>query len=352
MQTRRSLLIGLNSLILANFLTSCQRNNHKLKFSLLNNSIPPQLLAKFHKSFSSEDLILFQLKDKLQEIWESLANKQGNLVTLGDTWLQKSIQNKLIQPLAIEELTGWKKLPQKYQELVRRNDQGYVSEEGKIWGAPYRWGTTMIVYRQDKFAKLKWSPEDWSDLWREEVRDRLSLPANIREVVGLTLKKLGYSYNTKDLAAVPELEKQLKQLDQQVKFYSSDHYLQPLVMGDTWVAVGWSTDIIPLTKAYSNIKAVVPKSGTSIWVDLWVKAAYTQESDLIQQWIDFCWETQSAESITRLTNAASPIILNQDLDVNHLVAIDTDIFNKSEFLLPLYPETLEQYQSLWKRVIS
>lgn len=72
---------------------------------------------------------------------------------------------------------------------------------------------------------------------------------------------------------------ELKTLNQQVKFYDSRNYLQPLILGDTWLAVGWSTDIIPLIERYHNIKAVIPLSGTSLWADIWVKPR-NQSSEL------------------------------------------------------------------------
>jgi hypothetical protein len=37
-----------------------------------------------------------------------------------------------------------------------------------------------------------------------------------------------------------------------------------------WVAVGWSSDIIPVAKRMSNVAVIVPKSGASLWADLWV----------------------------------------------------------------------------------
>lgn len=43
--------------------------------------------------------------------------------------------------------------------------------------------------------------------------------------------------------------------------------------GDVWVAVGWSSDIIPYSKRASNISVFAPESGTSLWADLWVRPA-------------------------------------------------------------------------------
>ena len=158
---------------------------------------------------------------------------------------------------------------------------------------------------------------DWQDLWQPELRDRISLLDSPRETMGLTLKKLGYSYNTENLDSVPQLETELLALHQQAKLYSSDHYLEPLILGDTWVAVGWSTDILPLLKRYQNIEFVIPQSGTSLWADIWVKpsasptlSANDNESIpmLAEQWIDYCWKPQAAKQISLFTDGISPIL--------------------------------------------
>ena len=50
----------------------------------------------------------------------------------------------------------------------------------------------------------------------------------------------------------------------------STHYLKAFGIGDVWVAVGWSSDVLPAVKRMSNVAVVVPKSGASLWADLWV----------------------------------------------------------------------------------
>lgn len=56
----------------------------------------------------------------------------------------------------------------------------------------------------------------------------------------------------------------------QVRLFDSAHYLKAFGVGDVWVAVGWSSDVLPVAKRMSNVAVVVPKSGTSLWADLWV----------------------------------------------------------------------------------
>jgi putative spermidine/putrescine transport system substrate-binding protein len=303
---------------------------------------------------------------KLLQTWQKPANNQqewtrflpfnqnqksspANLVTLGDYWLQAAINQKLIQPLETTNIKNLGKLNEKWQEIVKRDPQG------KIWGVPYRWGNTVIVYNQEKFQQLGWKPTDWSDLWRSELQNRISLLNHPREVIGLVLKKLGKSYNTENINQISDLETQLQALNQQVKFYNSTNYLEPLIIGDTWLAVGWSNDIIPLINSNKKFAAVVPISGTAIWADLWVSPTGVSNDNLTYQWLDFCLQPNISKQIALLTKTNSPIDNNIGVgdiqsQLQNLLITNPEVFAKSEFLLPLPAKTMQQYEDLFSRI--
>lgn len=402
MMKRRSFLVSASALALGQLVSGCTREQpQSLNVQLLKGSIPARMLNEFRKELQSPAQLNFdptnQLKDlfKRLQIWKQLAerkdDRQGfslpfvgkktpaiaDLVTLGDYWLESAIGQGLIQPLDVQELEGWKNLPSRWQEIVTRNQQGLLAKEGQVWGAPYRWGTTVIVYRRDKFEELGWTPKDWSDLWRPELRDRISLLDQPREVIGLTLKKLGFSYNHKNLSQVPKLKEELLKLHQQVKYYSSNQYLEPLLLGDTWLALGWSTDVLSVRSGYRQIDSVVPLSGTALWADVWVQPASLAASSntvktsasstpqqnssvntpLAKQWIEFCWKPLPAEQISVLSHAASPIFaraaptqLPKDLRENRLLLPDTKVLEKCEFLEPLPQKISQEYEKLWAEI--
>ncbi len=378
---RRDFLIKASTMALLPLLASCNsKDRQRLQVQLLKGSIPAQLLGQFRASLKQPADLEFTPVEQLSAAFDLLkswhqpkadkntspwrlptiplinpsAPEVADLMTLGDFWLTDAIAQKLIQPLEIANLPQWQKLPQRYQELVRRNEQGELDPKGKIWAAPYRWGNTVIAYNRDKFKSLGWTPTNWSDLWREELRGRISLLNQPREVIGLTLKKLGYSYNTKNLQQVPELTNQLKTLHQQVKFYSSDRYMEPLILGDTWLAVGWSTDVIPVIQRYQEIAAIVPPSGSAIWVDVWVSPQKnSSDRNLTQQWINFCWLPQSQKQISILSKAVTPMAIEiNPVDIQEglrsLLLVEAQTFANSEFLLPLPTETKQQYELMWQ----
>ncbi|MEG4630427.1 extracellular solute-binding protein [Microcoleus sp. AR_TQ3_B6] len=361
---RRSLLLGAATLTLSQLAAGCG-SKPILKIRSLKNGIPAQLVSKFSRDVQRSALLQVTQEGQLKELfallqeWKQVpeSKNKADLVMLGDYWLTLAIRQKLIQPIDPAKFDNWSQLPERWEKLVRRNDDGQLDPKGKIWGAPYRWGSTVIAYRTDKFKALAWTPTDWKDLWRSELRDRISLPDSAREVIGLTLKKLGKSYNTEQLDKVPNLKKELASLHRQVKLYSSDAYLQPLILGDTWLAVGSSGDLLPLLQTQKDIALVVPVSGTALWTDLWVEPASGNPVSLVEKWIDFCLQPRVAPQLSLLAKASSPIIVGmkpEDLPfairTNPVLLPDAEILAASDFMLPFGDAGIAQYRSLWQEI--
>ncbi len=419
MLNRRSLLLALGLLGLNQVLAGCRASKQDLpRVRLLTGAIPVQILQAFQRYSQSQGQrgLAFvsseQLADsfKLLQTWKKPAPTPARLglptarptpvdqlVLLGDFWLSAAIQQGLIQPLPVASLTGWQSLTAPWQQLVQRDRQGQPSSTGELWGAPYSWSNLVIAYNVEKFKQLGWQPQDWSDLWRPELRGHLSLPDSARLVIGLTLKKLGQSVNA-EVSAVPNLPEQLQTLQQQVMFYGSTNYLQPLILGDSWIAVGWSTEVQPTVERDRRIAALIPTSGTILSADLWVRPVGAGSSNAepnaepasspspstgvvasapsgsgsvapspaagpipdladalqpaLQQWLEFCWQPNIAVQTAQLGAAASPVLINRDrttlpaqLQADSLLLPPADVLNRSEFLLPV--RDLEAYRRLW-----
>ncbi|AHJ29276.1 extracellular solute-binding protein [Nodularia spumigena CS-584] len=381
---RRSFLLGASGLALSQFLFGCGDSNQtKLNIQLLKGSIPSQIVRQFRQSLQQQVQLNFSPVEQIQDLFKQLQGWQdkskttdkpfwtrfipfrksppavaSDLVTLGDYWLKAAIEQKLIQPLEeaeIKQLKHWSALDKTWQQLVTRDNQGNLDTQGNVWAAPYRWGSTVIVYNRQKLQSLGWTPQDWSDLWRDGLQERISIVDQSREVIGLVLKKLGESYNTENLDTIPNLENELRALNQQVKFYSSNNYLEPLIIGDTWLAVGWSSDIIPVLARYPQLAAVIPKSGTAIWADLWVRPTGVKKDTFSSQWIDFCWQPNIAKQISLLTRSNSPTFPNitsseRQEAFRSLLQSNREVFDQSEFLHSLPLLAIEQYESLFAKI--
>lgn len=364
-----------------------------LRIVALRGSVPPSWIKDFIQSQGRRLRFRVKYLGSLENIFSDISasfNKRNigpmsavasDIVSVGDSWLSFAIKNAIIEPVrGVEEQDWFKGLSDKWKVYLRRNHEGEIDPEGEIWAAPYRWGSMVIAYKKSKFQKHKLAPiEDWADLWRPELAGRISMVDSPREVVGSVLKYMGASYNTKNIdLQVPggknAVQQNLALLGKQVRLFDSMYYLKTFSMGDAWVAVGWSSDVLPIAKRMSNVAVVVPKSGTSLWADLWAIPAATKletnqiggrirgPSPLIHQWIEFCLQAARAlpfkqEVIPGATPSAienSVIEVPKELtkgkpklDTNLIAGVPPpEILTKCEFLEPLPDATLSDYKLL------
>lgn len=384
--------MGAGTLAVSSLLGGCASPAAQvLQLLLLRGSIPQQFIGQFQKSLNQpNDAVSLKVSSQQQlqalfsqlqswkrspppatppSFWDAIPawvpglgrtqSRVADLMTLGDFWLEIAIRQGLLTPLEGRSLPTWatlSKMPQ-LQQLVTRNLQGQPDPAGKIWAVPYRLGTTVLAYRRDIFQQRNLKPPtDWHDLWRPDLRHRIGLLDNPREVIGLTLKKLGQSYNTVDLLKVPNLASELRALNQQAKYYSSTSYLQPLMLDDVWLAVAWSTDVLPLSQRSRQIEVVVPQSGTALFADLWVQPAMRSGAvpAAANQWIEFCWQQTPAIQLSLATWAVSPALIDTPIDQLPQGFRDYPAlrpsgrsWQQSEFLLPIAPATAQQYRDLW-----
>lgn len=378
------MLLGL--MALASSQIACQQNTAQmLQVAVLKGTLPPQLVATFKAAQSDSFNLNVDTRDNTAELFqwlqqwqtaETLTRRQlpfnflgrshppaiADWVSLSDYWLAAAIKQQLIHPLGVEAIDELSDLPDVWQSQLRRDQQGLLSEQGDLWATPYRWGSLVIVYSRAHFDRISWQPTHWKDIWNPKLAKRISLPNHPRIVIGLVLKSLGQSANAEYPDIWSGFSEALKDLRQQVKVYDSDDYLQPLLQGDTWLAVGWSTDVRPLLSQYRQLNAIVPDPGTLLSADVWVrprgKASLEDTGTLNaldKAWLRYWWQSDIATPFSLFSGGLSPLLMAQDAVANAadlsldkvLLPTATQLAN-SEFLEPLSAGGVEKYTEIWE----
>jgi putative spermidine/putrescine transport system substrate-binding protein len=329
--------------IVAMALAGCQGSSQGgITVHLLQKSLPPQLIRRFRQTHGIG--VNLRLKETPQSLADTLANdnRGAAIVSLGDAWLAAAVANGWVQPIPKSSIENWSLLTPPWRAFLER-----FSANDAVWGIPYRWGATLMVYRRDFFANLGWEPTNWDALWHPDLDGRYSLLNTPREVIGLTLKSLGRTYN--DPPDHPDLEARLLALRQRCGFFSSDAYLQPLILGSTQLAVGWSSDIFPLVQRQPDTFAVVaPAAGTALWADLWVCSQVPDAA--ATAWLQYWWQPTVAEQLSQFTTAVSPVLGDLSLaQANRYVDLQT-LLTRSEALLPLPAAAQQTYDRLWQDI--
>ena len=334
----------------------------------LRGSVPQVWMADFRTALEGYGIVSMSFKPTLKDIYKELETTTVDAVTLGDAWLDKAIQEGCIQPLEEpERYRYWKGLSPRWKRLVRR--QG-----GSVYGIPYRWGCTVVVYRQDKL-KARGRISDWDDLLMPALGRRIAFMDSPREIVGIALKTLGMSYNSSSLdmrrcgISEDDVIRRVAALVSQARVISNTDHIRAYSAGDVDVIVGSSDDLIPLAQKSSNSALIVPSSGTALWADVWCIPSHAaggaqdgEPSPLLPAWFELCLQPVRANPSTGLQRGASPLLLpsiqsgkksschplrspadgKERMDPRELPSID--VLEKSEFLESLDDATLSLYR--------
>lgn len=177
---------------------------------------------------------------------------------------------------------------------------------------PYFWGTVGIGYDS---SVILTPPTSWEILWDPRYKGRISMLDDQREVIGLALRAMGYSLNSRDPALIERAKQKLIQQKPLVKVYTSESFDQLLVSGDVVLAHAWGGPIARAMRERPSIRYVVPREGGTIWTDCLAVLNTSRHKALAFRFINYLLETDVAVATSnRLLFASSNRFVKDRVD--------------------------------------
>ncbi|HEY9884096.1 MAG TPA: spermidine/putrescine ABC transporter substrate-binding protein [Thermosynechococcaceae cyanobacterium] len=265
-----------------------------------------------------------------------------------DYAVAKMIELKLLQQLDLSRIQGLDNILPKFQSSAH--------DPGNRYHVPISWGTTGLIYNS---VKLKPAPTDWSYLWSEQqtLSRRMTLINDTREVMGASLRSLGYSYNSTNPQEIQQAYEKLALLKPAIASFTTDAWRDQLIAGDLLLAMGYSADAMSVTVANPDLKYVIPSSGTSLWSDTMVIPKTAPNPDVAYAWINYVLQPSVAAQMTERLNFASP---NQSafdqlpapLRNNEILFPPESLLTKCESVAPVKASIEELYEKYWTQLTS
>ena len=110
-----------------------------------------------------------------------------------------------------------------------------------------------------------------------------------REIIGLSLNKLGYSLNDTNNTHLREAESNLTKLGPNVKGVVGDEVTMMLEQHEANIAVVWSGVAAPIVQENDDFDYVVPKEGSNLWFDNMVIPKTAQNKAGAYKFMNFYW---------------------------------------------------------------
>ena len=179
-------------------------------------------------------------------------------------------------------------------------------DPGNAHSVPYMWGTLGYVYNTEMISEELTS---WSALFDDAYAGNVLMMNSMRDTIGLALKYLGYSMNSRDpeeLKAATELLVDQKQRHIE-SGYLLDEIKDKMIGGEAAIGVVYSGDAQYSIDENASLKYVIPEEGSNIWVDGMCVPKDSKHIAEAQQFIDFMCREDIAEMNFDYIRYCSPV---------------------------------------------
>lgn len=274
--------------------------------------------------------------------------KAYSIIYPSDYMVKEMIDAGMLASLDKSRLQGTDRLMENWQNPVYDRDNTH--------SIPTVWGTTGLVFDPDKVDS---EVMGWDYVWEniDQMGRRLTMINDVREVMGATLKYLGYSYNSTKASEIEEAYQALLEIKPAIASFTTNGWEDQLASGDLLMSMAYSQDAIALIEESPNLRYIVPETGTSLWTDTMVIPKTAPNPDAAYEWLNFILEPEnSATLVERLKistpNQAAFDQLSDSLKSDENLFPSKAILAKCEGIAPVPQATTDLYDRYWTQLTS
>ena len=254
-------------------------------------------------------------------------------------------RKKMIQPLDHSRLSN-----------IKNVDPAYISkalDPNLEVSVPYFMAPTCLAYLA---SKVKDPIESWSMLDRADLKGRVTMLDDMREVLGAALRFLGHSMNTSDPAQLAAARDVAIRWKRNIAKFESEQYKTGLASGEFHLVQGYASDLVQAAEENEDIRIFIPKEGSAYSCDDLCIPKTAKEVDLAYAFINYLLDPEvAAENMekigSRSPNSAAYRHLSEDFRGSPLLFPPDDVFAKCESLDDL-GDKLPLWSAEWDKVKS
>ena len=296
-------------------------------------------LKDFEKEFNVR--VIYSEFESNEEMYDEIVrNPDGyDVLVPSDYTIDRLIQESRLEKLSSEKIPNLAHIAPEYLNLDCDPTGEYV--------VPYMVGTLGIVYNKSRVI----DPVDsWNAMWDSRYQGEILMWDSMRDVLGLSLKRLGFSMNTKDDGELAQATAQLKTQRAMLKAYAGDEIRDMMVADEGTLALMYSGDAKTAIDENPRLAYVIPKEGSNRWIDGFVILKGTPHLEAAQNFINFMCRPYIAVRNMTETGYTSPIPgAWSEFGSNKIMFPSAEELERCEAFL-YDSEATKKYDSLWAEI--
>lgn len=268
-----------------------------------------------------------------------------DVVFPSDYMIEKMIKEDLLLKLDMNNIPNFANIDDRFKNLDFDPNNEY--------SVPYMWGTLGIIYN----TKMVQEPVDsWDILWDSKYEGQILMLDSQRDSIGVALKKLGYSLNTRDINELEQAKEELIKQKPLLLAYVGDEVKDMMIGEEAALAVVWSGDAVYMMSENKDLRYVVPKEGSNYWFDNMVIPKTSQNKKEAELFINFMCKPEIGLKNTQYigystTNKETMKLLDSEILNNEVAYPSNDIINNCEVFLDL-GDFIKEYDRVWTDIKS
>ena len=178
-------------------------------------------------------------------------------------------------------------------------------DPGNVFSIPYTWGTTGLCYRSDL---VKAAPTSWNDLLKpsDELKGKITMLATDRWLMAAGFLANGLSVNDTEQADLDKVRDQLIETKHALLSYDDTTFYSKLVSGEASLVHAWDGWCNYGIAEKPEIKYVIPKEGSDLWVDTIVITKASKNPEAAHKFIDFVLNADNGKWVVENIMYKSP----------------------------------------------
>jgi spermidine/putrescine transport system substrate-binding protein len=341
---RRHFLATSSAALAAGFLTNCNRSRlPELKVYTWADYIDNDLVVEFEQAQGCR--LVIDTFDSNESMHAKLsAGATGYDVLMPTSYMVKTLANegKLLQ-------LDHAKLPN-----LKHVDSGYLKralDSEMKHSVPYMMAPTCMAWLASKVGNAESSYRMFD---RSDLKGRVTLLDDMREVLGAALRSLGFSLNSKDPAQLAQARDVVIRWKKNIAKFDSEQYKSGISSGEFHLVQGYAGDLLQVAEDNADIVVKIPEEGTAFSCDDLCIFKDSQAVDLAHRFIDFLTDPRVAaknmEYIAyRAPNQSAYPMLSEDFRSNEVLFPSEEVFAKCEPIDDL-GDALAMWTEMWDAV--
>jgi spermidine/putrescine transport system substrate-binding protein len=224
--------------------------------------------------------------------------------------------------------------------------QGQYFDPEDEYTVPYAAGTPLIVY-DERYVDVEIT--GYESLWDPALADSIVVMDDARNVIGITLKTLGQSFNVRDTAILEQAKEKLLRLKPNIRALNYDTPHNLMISGEATVGYMFTPQVIWAMSENPNLKLVYPQEGLGFGIDGLVVPVNAPHPMNAHAFMDFVLRPEIGAAVFEVQNylncnkAAIPLLSDAYKD-NPVLYVPAGLLQGAEYIedvgdaTPIYDE--------------